>query len=806
MAIIIPIGVDTRGLRRLDTAGARLRKFGKIAAVAAGAAAFGGLVKTLDVGVKKFIEQDKAIRQTNARLKSTGGIAGVTADELVKLSDAIADKTGIDDDAIHAMGNMLLTFTNIRNEVGKNNDIFDQAVQITTDLSVAFEKDLQTSAIMVGKALNDPIKGVTALGRAGVQFTEQQKDQIKTLVESGKTLEAQKMILRELEMQVGGSADAFGKTLPGQLSILRQAFDNVALGLASRFVPKIFAATRSVTNFLNEFKARPTLEAKIRFTIGTFAGVIWRSIQTVSDWWQKRKVVFEDNPANRLKVNITPSGREQFETALDTMVTRLRGAANEAGQKIGREIAKGFFGGFTIQTNRGKSSLIEKIIKLYRGDYILEIGVELAKGIWEGFTGYMEEIGATWPEFFSRILKFDISFLGRGLGETFGSAFNRGAKDKAQSRRGGFVAITNQIVLDAIAGARESLAGLGSTVTSFLNQLVGSNSPQARELAQIRQQQEEQRKEREETELRARLAAAETAEERAQAQRELDDWLLEEDARRLEREIADEQAANETKVNNLIERFNQGLLSADEFNTQLQSILGPDTGLELGEAFAGGFQRAIDSLKNTIQSIFTFAGTQAPLTAAAGPDLKGQAKEQYEADLADWRRRRDARKQQATDFRKREASDEGEKITKAEREQINNIMKAWDKKNPRPKKSAYGLAMGGILKSTVFAAGEMGPEAVIPLDSQSAWNMLRDAASGTGGGGQTVINLTVNAGLGTNPDELSRVIVDSIKRYERRNGQVFSGPLVTATTTASGVATTASGATDFNRISARRRG
>lgn len=806
MAIIIPIGVDTKGLRRLDTAGAKLRAFGKIAAVAAGAAAFGGLVKTLDVGVKKFIEQDKAIRQTNARLKSTGGIANVTADNMVKLSDAIADKTGIDDDAIHSMGNMLLTFTNIRNEVGANNDIFDQAVQITTDLSVAFEKDLTTSAIMVGKALNDPVKGVTALGRAGVQFTEQQKEQIKALVESGKTMQAQKLILRELETQVGGSAEAFGKTLPGQLSMLRQAFDNVALGVAQRFIPKIFAATGAVKDFLTGFQRQPTLEAKIRFVIGTFAGAVWRGVQSINDWWSKPKVQFEDNPANRLKVSITPPGRVQIEQAFDQLAERSRDSARVAGRRIGREIASGLFGGFTLETNRTRTSLLEKIIKLYRGDYVFEIGFELARGIWEGFTEEIEALGVSWPELFRKILSFDISPFGRGLGEAFGLAFNRGAKDKATARSTGFVAITNQIVKDAIAGARDSLAGLASTVTGFLNQLVGSNSPQAKRLKEIRKQQEDERRVREETELRARIASAETDEERVQAERELSDWLLEEEARRLEQQIADEQAANETRVNDLVESFNQGQISAQEFSDQLAAILGPDRGFEIGTAFGGGFQRAIDSLIASVKSIFEFAGVQLPQVAAAGPDLKGQAKDAYEADLADWRRRREARLATARANRQTEGSDGGEKITAAEREQIKNIMKAWDKKNPKPKKAAYGLAMGGILKDTVFAAGEMGPEAVIPLDSQAAWNMLRDAATGTGGGGSTVINLTVNAGLGTNPDELSRVIVDSIKRYERRNGQVFSGPLVTATTTASGVATTASGGTDFNRITARRRG
>ena len=57
---------------------------------------------------------------------------------------------------------------------------------------------MTNAAVLVGKALNDPKKGLTALRRVGVQFTDAQEDQIKALVKSGKTMDAQKIILREL--------------------------------------------------------------------------------------------------------------------------------------------------------------------------------------------------------------------------------------------------------------------------------------------------------------------------------------------------------------------------------------------------------------------------------------------------------------------------------------------------------------------------------------------------------------------------------------------------------------------------------
>src|SRR5207237_7672973 len=104
--------------------------------------------------------------------------------------------------------NLLMTFTGLRNEVGKGNDVFNQATQIATDMGAALGTEPKAAAIQLGKALNDPIKGVSALSRVGVSFTSQQKDQIKTLVKSGDTLGAQKIILGELNKEFGGAAAA----------------------------------------------------------------------------------------------------------------------------------------------------------------------------------------------------------------------------------------------------------------------------------------------------------------------------------------------------------------------------------------------------------------------------------------------------------------------------------------------------------------------------------------------------------------------------------------------------------------------
>ncbi len=166
-------------------------------------------------------QQQEITAQTEAVLRSTGGAAGVTAEQVDQLATSLSRTTTFSDDTVQSTENLLLTFTNI----GKN--IFPDATRATLDMSQALGEDTKSAAIQLGKALNDPVKGVTALQRVGVSFTESQKDLIKSLVESGHQEEAQKLILGELQKEFGGSAEAAGHTLAGQLAILGNQFDQV---------------------------------------------------------------------------------------------------------------------------------------------------------------------------------------------------------------------------------------------------------------------------------------------------------------------------------------------------------------------------------------------------------------------------------------------------------------------------------------------------------------------------------------------------------------------------------------------------
>lgn len=232
-----------------------LGMLGKTAALTAGAAGLGALAITLKTGYADWKEGTKITAQTEAVLKSTGGAANVTAGEVDGLAGSLLRKSGVDDDLIKSGENMLLTFTNIRNEAGKGNDVFDQTTKTLLDMSIATGQDMPKAAVMLGKAINDPIAGIGALSRVGVTFTEGQRDSIKTMVQAGDTMGAQKVILGELNKEFGGSAEALGATLPGQMSILKESFSNLSGEVVGMLIPTLQSVVSWVNGHWTEIEA-----------------------------------------------------------------------------------------------------------------------------------------------------------------------------------------------------------------------------------------------------------------------------------------------------------------------------------------------------------------------------------------------------------------------------------------------------------------------------------------------------------------------------------------------------------------------
>jgi hypothetical protein len=191
---------------------------GNVGLVAGGAALAGvtALGAAIVVGTKDALEAREIYAQTQAVIESTGGAAGYSADQIADMASSLSDASGkslFGDDDIERGQNMLLTFTNIK-------ETLPDATQTMLDMSQALGQDMKSSAMQLGKALNDPIAGVGALSRVGVTFTKDQEAMIKEMAAAGDTAGAQRLILAELSKEFGGSAQAAAQAAGGQVQFM----------------------------------------------------------------------------------------------------------------------------------------------------------------------------------------------------------------------------------------------------------------------------------------------------------------------------------------------------------------------------------------------------------------------------------------------------------------------------------------------------------------------------------------------------------------------------------------------------------
>lgn len=233
---------DSAGRRGGTLAGAGLLSGARsavapIAGVLAGVFAAGAVVSWGKESINALKRIETINAQTASAIKATGAAAGVTTDHVEDLANSLEKVTSTEAESIQEGANLLLTFKAIRNEAGAGNDIFDQTVRAMVDMSRAMGTDASSGAIQLGKALNDPVAGISALSRVGIQFTDDQKALIGSLVESGQTMEAQKIILAELNAQFGGSGAAYADTYAGKIDNLGNAWGNVGETIFAAVLP-----------------------------------------------------------------------------------------------------------------------------------------------------------------------------------------------------------------------------------------------------------------------------------------------------------------------------------------------------------------------------------------------------------------------------------------------------------------------------------------------------------------------------------------------------------------------------------------
>jgi phage-related protein len=212
-------------------------------------------------------EAAQATGQVEAALKSMGNTSGRSAAQLEASADALAHvSTYTKDDILRNVTAGLLRFGNVQGP------IFDRAQKDILDLAARMGIDLPAATSLVGRALQDPIQGLTRLQRSGIQFTEQQKEQIKQLVLSGQGMKAQELILTSLEQRFGGAALALRKATPGaDLKESWHDFQETLGKIVNQFLPPL---TAFLSQVIDKFQQLPPGVQKATVEIAALAAVI----------------------------------------------------------------------------------------------------------------------------------------------------------------------------------------------------------------------------------------------------------------------------------------------------------------------------------------------------------------------------------------------------------------------------------------------------------------------------------------------------------------------------------------------------
>lgn len=391
---------ETDAQRASKTAEKRFKEIEKQAKETASSvsSAFAGLLSGALLGVGfgtvfgKFIEETKNAQSEQAQLaavlKSTGNAAGFTAAELNKMASGMAGVVSEGD--INRAQTRLLSYTGV---VG---DEFPRALQAAIDMSVRLGMTVEQSAETVGKALDVPSKGLTALSKQGFRFTEDQKKLVESLEQTGRVAEAQDVILKALESSYGGAADAARNTLGGALEALQNQINDLMTG-DDDSVNGLTAAVNEFTDLLGSSETKATFSAFTTFLAEVATGLVtvineFKKAADAADSWLEAinvkvaDTIFGDSDPAKEVENIT---KRLNENRAAVQKLREAQAANPSGK------SKNMFGFEQNENYDQRISVLQSAIRAGEARLVFAQGRLNAKDrdILKGYTG-VDETGA----------------------------------------------------------------------------------------------------------------------------------------------------------------------------------------------------------------------------------------------------------------------------------------------------------------------------------------------------------------------------------------------------------------------------
>ena len=351
------------GFKSLGNAALKLGKllispFAGIAAAVGGLIAARSLVRTA-IELNAIGEAGRAGDRALANITKQMGLFGDESDNVTKRLIDFADKTarmtGVDGEAIATAQTKLMTFRELAKSADVAGGAFDRATMAAIDMASAGFGEASTNAVQLGKALNDPVKGINSLTRSGITFTEKEKSKIAALVASNKMLDAQEMILKAIETQVGGTAAA-SATSSGKIreswTQIKEAFaEPFSMGIDAipgafeKTFPKIIAKAEELGLFIGAAISESVAGDNSKFELlGRLIGEnIWAGIKNFLEGSAIDGIsaIVNDGMTRLGKGQLTKFGKDKVNRMRDKIIGNLAGGkeVGQAKNRVGADIA-----------------------------------------------------------------------------------------------------------------------------------------------------------------------------------------------------------------------------------------------------------------------------------------------------------------------------------------------------------------------------------------------------------------------------------------------------------------------------------
>lgn len=176
------------------------------------------LVKSLEGCVSEFVEAERVALRFDKTFENVKGSLRTTAGELSIYADNLEQATFFTAEAVLEAGQLLAATGKLTDEG------LYRAIDASADLAEAMGQDITSAASQLARALQDPESGLRSLRSAGISFNDEQEALIKNLIESGRELEAQDIILKEVEKRYQGVAKAVADTPMGTLDAIKDTW------------------------------------------------------------------------------------------------------------------------------------------------------------------------------------------------------------------------------------------------------------------------------------------------------------------------------------------------------------------------------------------------------------------------------------------------------------------------------------------------------------------------------------------------------------------------------------------------------